>query len=777
MMDRLLRPVGMAMAVVALIGFWVLDDLHGQADPSPAPLQRLPAAQKQPDPSPGRPEFSNFIALPTDRDLERKLEAIRDYIQSGDFREVTQALQSILDNPQDCFLPLRRRAGGKETVAWVSARSEANRLLGRLPAKGRETYEVLSGGRAGSLLKDAKQKGDAEGLAEVVRKYLHTRAGAEAAELLGTHHLDRGRYIMAAACFSQLLDRQDLPGTTLFKAALALRRNDDQAGADRAWKRLAGLAADGLLLGNHRVALDDLRKILEQQPAAAPSLSAAGDCLMFRGDSSRSASPHRYAGEFQLPSQLKNSWQKPTVLETTSRSWLDSATQQLQLRGQASLPGFFPVTVAGKVIFRGHWGIHAVNLDNGELAWDSQLHGGFDHPVQIASPHANLHSQMSSWVTTFQQNSPSMLLENTSLGTLSSDGTRVFVVEDLAVPPYVFNPYYGNVMVIGAAGFNGNNPKEAEHRHNHLAGFDLDSGKIAWVVGQQNEGPFQDTIFLGPPLPLGGKLYSLAEKDQELRLLCLDPRDGRLLWSQPLAQFKKNIHMEVGRRTWAAPLAHAEGILLCPTNSGAVVAVDLLTRSLLWAHAYLQAPPSPEPQKIMVNGRVRIMGMRTPFVPRLTANWKNSAPIISQGKVLLTAPDANELHCLNLRDGSLLWKAPWNAGDLYLADVYKDKVLIVGKQTCRALQLQSGQPLWSTATALPSGQGVLAGSRYLLPLGGSPGTEAAILSLNLDNGQASGRLPLPRQEPLGNLLVYRGRIISQSAASLTVLAPAEKENR
>ena len=36
----------------------------------------------------------------------------------------------------------------------------------------------------------------------------------------------------------------------------------------------------------------------------------------------------------------------------------------------------------------------------------------------------------------------------------------------------------------------------------------------------------------------------------------------------------------------AAHLAYADGILVCPTNAGVVLGVDLLSHSLVWAHSY-----------------------------------------------------------------------------------------------------------------------------------------------------------------------------------------------
>lgn len=766
-MDRTRCKLAWGLFVAILAGMG-LSPAAGQVVPKKVPLKKaslqkqVPGVGKQPA-EPGRPQFSLLINLPTDRDLERKLEAIREYMQVGAFREVTQALQDILDHRQDCFVPVSR--ADTKTISWRSAHAEANRLLGSMPAKGRQVYEVLSGGRAGALLKEAKDKGDREKLAEVMRRYLHTQAGSEAAELLGMEHLDRGRYLMAAVCFGQLLEKADLPGMTLFKAAIALRRYGDDAGVQRTWKRLTEKFPDGLTAGERRLSLAELKNMLDAPVDARPQSATTSDWLMFRGNASRSAA----AVEFPAAASLTASWQMPMGIESTTKSWIDTAINNTQNRGHAIVPGFSPLAHAGKAIFRSHGNLQAVDLVSGELAWRSQMNGSLDFPVQLTPPSASIQSQMTTWVESFLAQNPATLVENTTQGTLSSDGQRVFAVEDLAVPPYQINPYYGNAVAIRINGrVMGNDPNTGQFKRNHLLCLESDTGRVTWALGMQDDGPFHEAIFLGPPLPLEGKLYTLVEKDQEIRLCCLDPRDGKLLWTQPLAQVKKTIHEDFGRRTWAAPIAHADGILLCPTHSGAVVAVDLATRSLLWAHAYAQAPQQPGPQKVMVNGRIRVMPMRTPYIPRLAANWKNASPVIAQGKVLLTAPDANELHCLSLRDGALLWKTAWTAEDQYLAEARHDKVLIVGKQSCRALDLASGKVLWNAATGMPSGQGALAGGQYLLPL-----RERAIAVIDMTNGHIDRRMSLPADVAPGNLIVHRGRLISQSPTSIAVLAPAK----
>jgi outer membrane protein assembly factor BamB len=739
----------------------------GKMPPGFQPGGKMPAMEL-PDTGPSN-GFSNQVNLPTNRDQERKLEAVRDYMQTGGWREVTQALQEILDHPQDCFMPVKR---GPNTV-WVSVRAEANRLLGSMPAKGKEVYEVLSGPRAASLLRAAKKENNPEGLARVALNYFHTHAGLEATDLLGTHHLDRGRYLMAASCFRQLLDRPDVPPLCLFKASLAFRRSGDEAAFSRAWKKLAAKAPDGLTMGEHQVSLDELKTILDRKPAPmhAKTRTRAGDWLMFRGDACRddwgmSAKPI-----------LESKWKLPTVHETTSRTWIEDAVGQLQSFRRPVLPGSFPIAVGGKIIYRTQRGITAVERGTGELAWESTLRGGFDnpeHPDNSENIHANLESWVRNYLNANPTHNPHIVVENSVLGTLSSDGTRVFGIEDVAVPPFeVFN-YYGRGGIMMRPGFGPQTTVSAKKfTHNQLVAIEIDSGRIKWALGSDKEGAFQDAVFLGPPLPLGGKLYTLYEKEQELQLACLDPRNGKPAWTQPLVTYRKGIQMEFGRRSWAAHLAHAEGILICPSNSGAIVAVDLLTHSLLWAHAYAQDPPSPQGQRVMINGKVRIFPNRGPILPRLNCNWKNSAPIIADGKVLLTAPDATTIQCLNLRDGSLVWSKAWVDNDAYLAGVYKGKVVIVGNQSCRALNLSDGNQAWITTTGLPSGQGVASGKLYYLPLRSGQGDGPSICTLDLENGRIVDRIASPRNEIPGNLIYHQGFVISQTATAVAAFPTAK----
>src|SRR5262249_59694844 len=67
---------------------------------------------------------------------------------------------------------------------------------------------------------------------------------------------------------------------------------------------------------------------------------------------------------------------------------------------------------------------------------------------------------------------PSLLFENSTLGTLSSDGRLVFAIEDLVVPPH---PTLIQQIQEGATRPLG--PLHHAVYHNRLQAFDLDNGK------------------------------------------------------------------------------------------------------------------------------------------------------------------------------------------------------------------------------------------------------------------------------------------------------------
>src|SRR6516162_4271983 len=121
----------------------------------------------------------------------------------------------------------------------------------------------------------------------------------------------------------------------------------------------------------------------------------------------------------------------------------------------------------------------------------------------------------------------------------------------------------------------------------------------------------------------------------------------------------------------------------------------------------------------MMQMRMMRRGMWNGEMPNQQVNaneWKVAPPVIADGKVVFTAPDGNTIDCVNLRDGSKVWRMNKIDSDQYLAGVYAGKVLLVGKEHCRALDLKDGSQAWTLPTGMPSGRGVASDNIYYLPL-------------------------------------------------------------
>jgi hypothetical protein len=286
------------------------------------------------------------------------------------------------------------------------------------------------------------------------------------------------------------------------------------------------------------------------------------------------------------------------------------------------------------------------------------------------------------------------------------------------------------------------------------------------------KGELHDSYFLGPPFPLGNKLFAIHEKAKELRLAILDPgRRGAVERIVPLAEVRDSLLEDGLRRLHAAHVVYGNRILICPTNAGTVIGVDLEAQKAAWKYVYREDKARPKASRDAREDQEAFLRFD---------DWRNTSPVVVGDKVVLTAPDAPPIHCLNVKDGSLVWKTDKKSSDQYLAGAYGDKVLIVGKETCRALNLGNGQEAWSLTTGLPSGRGVADGKLYFLPLQSAAATgQPEVCVIDIGKGQVvaharSDKVRDSKIEVPGNLLFFDDKLLSQSPARIVaypLLAP------
>jgi outer membrane protein assembly factor BamB len=728
--------------------------------------------------------FSDNIDLPKDEGGKKKqsILAIYDYIREEKWEIAIPNVQKLVDLPDDVYVQLPRKgADGKESLVWTSVRTEANRIIANLPPKGQEFYRLAFDNDASNMLKQAKESGDLDKLSMVMSRYLFTEAGGEAANLLGTYHLDRGGFVISSLCFKRLLNRytqegrddlSKLSSLTLFKSAFAFHQSGDTVNEDRVWKELNTRGRE-IKLGQESKPLGELHDYVTSLTRNLLELSQ-NDWPMIGGNPSRTAK-----GEGDTPF-MEKIWGNETVRTEETRQWLAQAAGLMQQRHQPMLSGFFPVTATvmkdGKklplLVYRSHWGIHAVHMQTGKTQWEAASHWSMDRMVRDP----NKHPAVSAWVNWYIQQRPSILLENSTVGTLSTDSNFAYMVEDLAVPP---PPSFQNGMDFDGRWNQGGYSRWGQGvadaiQHSRLQAFDLITGKLRWELGGKpdGKGELDGCYFLGAPMPLAGKLYVLTEKQQELRLACIDPSQGKVIRTQTLANTRDKMQQESIRRIQAAHLAYDEGMLVCPTNAGAILGVDLLSNNLAWAYSYREkGEGSVDTWNPMWGRRGGLPpGWQwgpdgRPFNPNGSnhSQWQVTAPVIQDGKVVFTAPDAKSVHCINLRDGSRIWTQKRLDDDLYMGGVYGGKVIIVGKKNCRAVSLNKGETLWTVDTGIPSGQGIASENIYYLPIKeAASGKEPEICAIDMERGAVHAHTKSRKKEVPGNLLFYEGNVLSQT---------------
>ena len=355
-------------------------------------------------------------------------------------------------------------------------------------------------------------------------------------------------------------------------------------------------------------------------------------------------------------------------------------------------------------------------------------------------------------------------------GQLSSDGRSVFLVDQLG---YTLRAAYGARIRI-FRGMPLENPDQPRD-YNSLVALDVSTqGKYRWRVGGlsgEDEPALANAFFLGPPLVLGDELYVLAEVRGDISLFVLDAQTGRLQWSQQLAHVGQfNILADALRRLAAATPSYSDGVLVCPTSSGALVAIDIANRCLLWGFEY------PRTFVGVTSGVITINSMRRGTPDNEADGWADATVTLAEGRVIVTPLEADELYCLDLLSGQLVWKQQRPEASLYVACVHQGRVILVGRDEVTAMQLADGQTVWKQPLTagrptpgqptVPTGRGFVADGCYYLP------TTTHLLQIDLRDGQRVRAVPTT--EPLGNLICYRDQVISLGPDSLTAYYRADR---
>ena len=760
-------------------------------------------------------ENSSGVFLPSNRQDARGIQRAKEFISKGEFSQAIRFLDKVLAREEDSFVVLpigssyesKRSKENQEEIhgegrslqlgeygggyhgesgggleqkgegkgnspdsqapkpseqsaarsGHTGLKETARKILRDLPPEGRRIYETTFGPVARRLLKQSLESGDFLQLRQITRRYFYTPAGHEAALLFAQHESDEGRHLTAALTYQQLLETPEAaarfqPQLSILAAASWLAaENSGQAGdvleslGEQGHRSITLAGEESRLRASPADKVEWLRQtvgspVVEDIPAERQWLTSRGNPA--RNGQTDGGLPH-----------LRVRWQVRLLEHHNLEAVHDEMAGLLAQQAKSRLPAASPLVAGDYVITRSAHGLIAIDFQTGKRIWRAQPQRAtlLRELMELSDQqNGNKNGNRNNNIEP-AQSFGRMLWEDYLYNTTSSDGKRVYVIRDLELPRSARVRVHAMMPQTAFA--------NADRGTNRLCAYDLPTqGKLVWEIdGAARSDELQGAFFLGAPVTVGQSLYCLAEIKSEtaIYLVVLDRRTGKLQWRQQLADLEIGIARDVNRRLQASMPSYDEGMLVCPTNAGVVIGVNLAKQSLAWAYRY-------ESHEQLALHRRRPDG----YGQTAHQRWVHSTPVIADGRVLLTPSESDELHCLDLQTGKLLWKQS-REESLFLAGIENDKVLLVGNRELSALLLANGKPAWPAgrlelpAESTPTGSGFFSKGQYFLPL-----SNAQVIAVDVATGKIVDKARSRDGQLLGNLVCYHGAVISQTGRYL-----------
>lgn len=693
------------------------------------------------------------------RDLTINYQRAVGLLESGEPRRGLALLHEVLsalDETDDVLIPLKGGTDGSlKTACMDRLRSAAEDEL--------DFYEKQFGPEAEVQLEAARQAGELERMElmeNVSRKFFYTKAGTRATRELALRKMDRGDALGAAMTLTRL--RQFARDPKRFEPSLsatlaaAWMRAGIPMQARRVLAELRNSGVESITTPAGNFAIDESGKWPDWLGAGDENVDRRKDWPLFLGNMQRNRESEPVVPKW-TPLWTTNTLQTVVIESDLDREAVENGFRRMtsEIREMARrrrelsiVPAPVPLVVGDRVVFRSPLTISAIRardsdgLQSGELAWetykpDPQIMTAFRQAIQRSGV-VPVRNGAATGEAAFLYS-----WKDLTSGTLASDGRFVFAVEETDRSQFLDADRGLRRIVQG-------------RKPNYLRAYGLASGSVAWQIGGERGirvAGMRDALFLGPPLPFGDDLLLIVASRDELRLLQIHVVDPlarqptiRLVWSQQIGRINGQNGLSFAARLGGLSPAYSGGVLVCPTGSGEIVAVDPGARALMWRHAFRsdasQSPPG----------------------------WVDSLPRIADESVVVPSTGSDSVHCIDLRTGELRWAARHPRGR-YVATT-QDIVVCIGSGGANAFRLKDGTPAWEKPIEFgqPTGRGLLHGNSMSVPLRGG-----RVLTFDVSTGKVLCRVQ--SGVDLGNLVAAGDLIVSQSATQLTAFPGLKSVSR
>lgn len=569
---------------------------------------------------------------PPPRELARALTRGYEAYAAGEMVEAMGWLERVInrESAEDFLLRAPASTDQSTTAHVVSMSWAAHCLMCALPQQQRDLFQLKNGAAAKRELDQALLRRNSRQLTEIMRRYLYTESGQDAAILLGYEQFQQGRPGLAASIFRRLRmipeAREKLDPSLGVMLALCCQMSNQKEEA--AWLLQTTQLKPGqeLQIANRLVRLPDNldqpeRWLEELGESHSPGTTSEQTNWLLAGGSENRFSPQ--GSGFPIPDVR---WQVPLINQVLTESAVSTEIQSWESEG-ANLPlSPSPLVVNGSVILRSFDRIMAVDIKSGKRIWYypaidelGTMYPGLGTNTDAIPPDAG---RVQSW-----------LRRQAGADDLASDGQRLFFVEQTE----------NNDRLGAGIWLNGNHAVASGA--NHLVALDVaKQGSLQWMVGGEDGGSeprLANAFFLGPPLPLEDSVFGIVWLDSLVQLVQLDGNTGQLQWQQALATVDSVVRLDDGTQQSLSP-SYSNGVLVCPTGLGVVVGIDLSARTLLWGINYPTVT------------NVRSITSRSANEPR----WQGQAVQIINDQVLVTAQESDQIYCVHLLTGKSLWPSP-----------------------------------------------------------------------------------------------------------------------
>ena len=686
------------------------------------------------------------VSLPSNRRDTIGIQRVQESMDRGEFTQAVQYLDDILGRQQDSFVTLSK--SGK----FVGLKKTVQEMLRDLPEEARLMYETTYEPVARRLLKKAIADGDLSDLRSISERFYHTPSGYEATLLFARLESDRGRHQSAALIYERLLK---VPAAAKrFEPLLSLRAGlnwlalEDEARARSVFKNVVDSKREIELRGSpfdvSRLQDESLDGLLATLGTIDPRETEPKEdsWLTLRGNPQRNGMP-----EGGLP-HLRVDWNVRLLGHPALKLAYEELALSRKERQKSLVPVGVPLAVGDFLVTRSAHNLIGIDFETGKRVWQTQTQRFLPFESLINGSSEQENAADLEPVQGFAQR----IWDDSLFSTISSDGERVFAIRDLE--PARFGRFGLDVQFMGSSSQEINSAAT-----NRLCAYDLETqGKLVWEVdGASNRTELGGVFFLGAPLAVGESLFCIVEKYSEkaIYLVCLEAKSGKLQWQQQLVNLENGILGDYARRLDSTSPSYDEGLLICPTGAGVVVGYDLIQDTLAWAYPY-------QMDRRDLSLRVRRRSRTSIQLNR----WVDSTAKIANGHLLLSPSESDSLHCLKLDTGELVWKQEYRDG-AFVAGIHEDFVLVVSQKGMQGIRLKDGGEAWSQGSlqfpdaVSASGQGFLSDGKYYLPL-----TNAEVLAVDASTGQVVDKTVSREGKSLGNLICYRGTVISQNGNEL-----------